>query len=51
MSGFGKIVRLGAQPLNIRAQGFNYATTPGDGPDWSIQFRVQFLFPKGGGSG
>ena len=49
--GFGKIVRLGAQPLNIRAQGFNYATTPGDGPDWSIQFRVQFLFPKGGGSG
>ncbi len=44
--GIGKILRLGAQPLNLRLQAFGNATKPDGVANWLLQFRVQFLFPK-----
>jgi hypothetical protein len=44
--GFGKIFRIGSQPMNASLQGYGYAVTPDSGPDWTIRFQIQLLFPK-----
>jgi hypothetical protein len=44
--GFGKIFRIGDQPMNAQFQAFyNVKSTDASG-EWSIRFQVQFLFPK-----
>jgi hypothetical protein len=44
--GGGKIFRIGSQPVNAQAQAFYNAVSPDLGPDWSLRFQLQFLFPK-----
>ena len=44
--GLGKIFRIGKQPVNVNTQFFYNAETPEYGPDWSVRFVLQFLFPK-----
>jgi hypothetical protein len=44
--GFGKIFKLGEQPINGNLQGYYNVENPAIGPDWSLRVQVQFLFPK-----
>jgi hypothetical protein len=44
--GFGKIFRIGNQPMNAQLQGFYNVEHPQFGPEWSLRFQLQFLFPK-----
>ena len=43
--GFGKIFRIGKLPLNAQVSAFYNITHPEYGPDWSLRFQLQFLFP------
>jgi hypothetical protein len=43
--GMGKIFRIDGQAMNAQAQGFYNVERPEFGPDWSIRFQLQFLFP------
>jgi len=44
--GFGKIFRIGDQPMNAQVQAFyNLEDTPLSG-EWTIRFQLQLLFPK-----
>ncbi len=45
--GFGKIFRIGKQPMNAQFQGFYNLDAPTLVGDWSIRFQLQFMFPKG----
>jgi hypothetical protein len=46
--GIGRVLLLGRQPINVSLQGFYNVVRPDlIGPDWSIRFTIQFLFPKG----
>ncbi len=44
--GFGKIFRIGKQPLNAQAQAFYNVEKPDNGADWTLRLQLQFLFPK-----
>jgi len=44
--GGGKIIRIGKLPLNVQAAAFYNVAKPAVGPDWTLRFQVQFLFPK-----
>ena len=44
--GIGRLVKFGKQPVDFKLQPFIYAEAPENGPDWSLQFQVKFLFPK-----
>ena len=44
--GFGKIFRIGTQPINAQLQGFYNVEHPQFGPEWIMRFQLQFLFPK-----
>jgi hypothetical protein len=44
--GFGKIFRIGNQPINAQVQGFYNVEHPQFGPEWIMRFQLQFLFPK-----
>ena len=44
--GFGKIFRIGPQPMNMSLQAYYNVERPEFGPDWSLRLGVQFLFPK-----
>lgn len=44
--GFGKLFKMGNQPVNASLQGFWYAEKPKGGPDWTIRAQFQLLFPK-----
>lgn len=44
--GIGRLIKIGKQPVDIKLQPFWYAEKPDNGPDWSLQFQVKFLFPK-----
>lgn len=44
--GFGKIFKLGNQPMNAQLQGFYNVEHPTGGPEWSLRLQVQLLFPK-----
>jgi len=46
--GFGRVFLLGRQPINASFQAFYNVVKPDIvGPDWTIRFTVQFLFPRG----
>ena len=44
--GFGKIFKIGKQPINAQAQAFYNVEKPENGADWSTRLQLQFLFPK-----
>ena len=44
--GVGKIMKIGNQPVNIRLASYWNADKPDGGPDWSIVFAFQLMFPK-----
>ena len=44
--GLGKIFRIGKQPMNAQLQAFYNVEVPEEGPDWTLRFQLQFLFPK-----
>ena len=44
--GFGKVFKLGKQPINASLQAYDNVVTPAGGADWELRFQVQFLFPK-----
>jgi len=45
--GFGKLTRIGSQPINLSLQGYYNVESPEYGPDWTLRVQMQFLFPKG----
>ncbi len=47
--GFGRVFRLGQMPpMNMSLSGFYNVEKPDNvGPDWSLRFTVQLLFPRG----
>ena len=47
--GVGRIMRFGKQPVNLSLQGYYNVEEPDDfGPEWSVRFTLQLLFPRGG---
>jgi len=44
--GFGKLFRIGKQPINGTAQAYYNVEKPTNGPDWQLRLQLQFLFPK-----
>ena len=44
--GAGKLFRVGKQPINASLQSYYNVESPSLGPDWSLRFQVQFLFPQ-----
>ena len=44
--GFGRIFRIGDQPINAQLSGFYNVEHPQFGPEWTMRFQLQFLFPK-----
>ena len=44
--GMGKIFKIGKMPLNAQTQAFYNVSQTTFGPDWTLRFQLQFLFPK-----
>lgn len=44
--GVGRIMRLGAQPVNLGMQFYGNAVHPAGGSPWSLRLQIAFLFPK-----
>ena len=44
--GVGRIMRLGAQPVNISVAFFGNAARPSGGSPWGMRLQLAFLFPK-----
>jgi hypothetical protein len=45
--GLGRLFRVGKLPINMSLQAFYNVEKPDDlGPDWTLRFQVQTLFPK-----
>ncbi len=45
--GGGRVMRIGGAPVNISVQAFyNVAKPDNIGPDWSMRFQLQLLFPQ-----
>ena len=45
--GFGKIFKIGDQPMNAQLSAYKNVVTPDDyGADWQFRVQLQFLFPK-----
>ncbi len=44
--GFGKIFRIGKQPMNASLAAYYNVEKPDFGADWQLRFQIQFLFPK-----
>ena len=44
--GVGRIMKLGAQPVNIAAQFYGNATYPSGTSPWGMRLQIAFLFPK-----
>jgi len=45
--GMGRLVRFGNTPVDFKGQVFYNVEAPEDVGDWSVQFQVKLLFPKG----
>jgi len=41
--GFGRVFKLGDQPVNISLQGFKNVVSPSLGPEWSVRFQFTLL--------
>lgn len=44
--GFGKVFRIGRQPMNASIQGFYNVEKPDFLGDWAMRVQLQFMFPK-----
>ena len=44
--GAGKLFRVGSRPINTSLQAYYNVEKPDLGPDWTLRFQVQLLFPK-----
>ena len=44
--GMGRIFHVGGQAINASAQAFHKVESPQYGPDWSMRFQLQLVFPK-----
>ncbi|MCP4259703.1 MAG: neuromedin U [Planctomycetes bacterium] len=44
--GFGKIFKIGKQPVNGQVGAYYNVKKPDSGPDWQLRIQLQFLFPK-----
>lgn len=44
--GIGRLFKVGKMPVNAQVQVFSNVISPDYGPDWSLRFQIQFLFPK-----
>jgi hypothetical protein len=45
--GFGKVFKIGNQPINAQLSLYNNVVTPDDfGAQWQVRAQLQFLFPK-----
>jgi hypothetical protein len=44
--GIGRIMKLGAQPVNLGLQFYGNAVHPPGGSPWSMRLQIAFLFPK-----
>ena len=45
--GFGKVFKIGDQPMNAQLSAYKNVITPDDyGADWQFRVQLQFLFPK-----
>ena len=44
--GIGKLFKVGDLPINTRLQAYYNVEKPNGGPDWSMVFTVQLVFPK-----
>lgn len=44
--GAGKIFKIGNQLMNTRLEAYYNVESPKAGPDWSMTFTLQFLFPR-----
>jgi hypothetical protein len=44
--GVGRVMRLGAQPVNISAAFFGNVVHPSGGSPWGMRLQIAFLFPK-----
>jgi hypothetical protein len=44
--GVGKVFKIGEQNMRAQLQAFHNVGKPSGGPDWSLMFTVQFVFPR-----
>lgn len=44
--GVGKILRIGALPLDVQVGAYYNVVRPDNGPEWELRVQVQFLFPR-----
>jgi hypothetical protein len=44
--GFGRVFKIGKQPVNMKLAGYYSVEKPRDTSDWNLQATVIFLFPK-----
>lgn len=44
--GVGRVFRIGKQPVNTALKAYYNVEKPEYGPDWQLQFQIQFMFPK-----
>ena len=44
--GVGKIVRIGALPVDVQLGAYYNVVRPDHGPEWELRAQVQFLFPR-----
>jgi len=43
--GFGRVFKVGDQPIDASVQGFYNVVRPDIGPTWSLRVQVSLLFP------
>lgn len=44
--GFGRVFKIGKQPVNMQLAAYYNVVRPTNGPDWQLRAQVQLLFPK-----
>lgn len=45
-AGFGRVFKVGKQPLNMQMGAYYNVEKPDGAADWNIRFQLQFMFPK-----
>ena len=44
--GVGKVFKVGGQNMRAQLKDFHKIEKPSGGPDWALQFTLQFVFPR-----
>jgi hypothetical protein len=44
--GAGKILKIGAQPVNVQLSAYYNVVRPDDAAEWQLRLQIQLLFPK-----